>query len=299
MKSGALVNVIIRIRGYMILLDGKRVAEDLKNELKNKVQQFKEQYGEAPLLKVVIVGEDKASQVYVKNKHIACQKVGINSEILQLSSQLTESEFLHQIEKLNEDPKIDGILVQLPLPKSLSSQMVFRTISPEKDADGMTYISTGYLWSGLDHVKPCTPNGVIKILKYYQIPIAGQKALVIGRSQIVGKPMAALLLNENATVTVAHSGTKNLKEFTLANDIIIAAAGKPEFLTGEYFNSNAVVIDVGIHGTGTGKLCGDVEFSSVAKKVRAITPVPGGVGPMTIACLLENTLILAAKRRSK
>lgn len=299
MKSGALVNVNIQIRGDMILLDGKRVAEDLKNELKYKVQQFKEQFGEAPLLKVVIVGEDKASQVYVKNKHIACQKVGINSEILELPSHLTESQFLHQIEKLNEDPRIDGILVQLPLPKNLSSQMVFRTISPEKDADGMTYTSTGYLWSGLDHVKPCTPNGVIKILKYYQIPIAGQKALVIGRSQIVGKPMAALLLNENATVTVAHSGTKNLKEFTLANDIIIAAAGKPEFLTGEYFNSNAVVIDVGIHGTGTGKLCGDVEFSSVSKKVKAITPVPGGVGPMTIACLLENTLILAAKRRSK
>lgn len=299
MKSVALVNVNIQIRGYMILLDGKRVAEDLKNELKYRVQQFKEQFGEAPLLKVVIVGEDKASQVYVKNKHIACQKVGINSEILQLSSHLSESQFLHQIEKLNEDPRIDGILVQLPLPKNLSNQMVFRTISPEKDADGMTYTSTGYLWSGLDHVKPCTPNGVIKILKYYQIPIAGQKALVIGRSQIVGKPMAALLLNENATVTVAHSGTNNLQELTLTNDIIIAAAGKPEFLTGEYFNSSAVVIDVGIHGTGTGKLCGDVEFSSVAKKVKAITPVPGGVGPMTIACLLENTLILAAKRRSK
>lgn len=283
----------------MILLDGKKVAEDLKNDLKDKVSLFRAQFGEAPLLKVVIVGEDKASQVYVKNKHIACQKIGMDSEIVQLPASISEAELLKTVKSLNEDPKVDGILVQLPLPKGLNSQSVFKTISPDKDADGITYASTGYLWSGLDHVKPCTPSGVIKILKYFNIPIKGKKALVIGRSQIVGKPMAALLLNENATVTIAHSGTVNLKELTLSHDIIVAAAGQPQFLTADYFNPDAVVIDVGMHGTGSGKLCGDVNFSEVASKVKAITPVPGGVGPMTIACLLENTLVLATKRRNE
>lgn len=281
--------------GFMILLDGKKVAEDLKSELKTKVEAFISKYGTSPMLKVIIVGQDKASQVYVKNKHIACQKIGMRSEIITLSEQTTEAQLLAQIDQLNKDPDVHGILVQLPVPKSINTQAILKAIAPEKDADGITYMSTGYLWSGVDHVKSCTPSGVIKILKSYQIPIKGKRALVIGRSQIVGKPMAALLLNENATVTIAHSGTENLIELTLNSDIIVVAAGRPEFLNADYFQPEAVVIDVGIHGTGSGKLCGDVDFKSVSAKVKAITPVPGGVGPMTIACLLENTLILAEK----
>lgn len=283
----------------MILLDGKKVAEDLKNDLKTRVTAFSHKYGKSPVLKVIIVGQDKASTVYVKNKHIACQKVGMGSEVISLPEDTSQSQLLAKIEELNQDNEVHGILVQLPVPKHIDTQAILRAISPEKDADGITYMSTGFLWSGVDHVKSCTPSGVVKILKYYQIPIKGKRALVIGRSQIVGKPMAALLLNENATVTIAHSGTQNLKELTLASDIIVVAAGKPEFLDGDYFNPQAVVIDVGIHGTGSGKLCGDVNFQSVSQKVKALTPVPGGVGPMTIACLLENTLILAEKAMSR
>lgn len=281
----------------MLILDGKKVSEHLKNQLKARVDDFKKQYGKAPLLKVIIVGQDKASQVYVRNKHLACEKIGMKSEILELPASLTEEQLVQEIHKLNRDPQVDGILVQLPVPKAISTEAIFKSISSEKDADGITFFSTGLLWSGVNHVFPCTPSGVIKILKYYNIPIKGQRATVIGRSQIVGKPMAALLLNENATVTIAHSGTKDLQEITKTSDIVVVAAGKPNFFGAEYFSEKSVVVDVGIHGTGSGKLCGDVNFAQVSGKVSAITPVPGGVGPMTIACLLENTLELAIKRK--
>ncbi len=280
----------------MILLDGKKVAEDLRGRLTLDVAEFQKAHGRAPCLKVIIVGDDPASLVYVRSKHIACQKIGMMSEIVNLPTQVSQGELENEIEKLNNDPVVDGILVQIPIPKHLRLDSVLRTIDPAKDADGLTFLATGYLWSDVEHVQPCTPSGVIKILEYYKIPIKGKRALVIGRSQIVGKPMAALLLKKNATVTIAHSQSENLKQLVQESEIIVVAAGKMNFMGSEYFNSNHVVVDVGIHKDADGKIGGDVNFAAVSPIVKAITPVPGGVGPMTIACLLENTIQLAKLR---
>lgn len=280
----------------MISLNGKTVSDFKREELSQRVRQFLKKTGRAPHLSVILVGEDKASQVYVRNKHLACQKVGMTSEVIEKPSNLTEKELKDLILQLNNNPAVDGILVQLPLPKHLFQEIVLSSLDPMKDADGMTYLSTGYVWSGLTHVKPCTPSGVIEILKYYNISMKGKNCVVVGRSQIVGKPMAALLLDENATVTICHSQTQNLKEHLHRAEIIIVAAGRPRFLGKEDFPKDSVVVDVGIHGSGSGKVCGDVRFEELNGWVKAATPVPGGVGPMTITSLLLNTMTLAEKR---
>ena len=283
----------------MISLNGKTVSDFKREELTQRVQQFQSRTGRAPHLTVILVGEDKASQVYVRNKHLACEKVGMSSEVIQKPANLTAAELKALIQQLNANPAVDGILVQLPLPSHLSQDIVLENLDPMKDADGMTYLSTGFVWSGRSHVKPCTPSGVIDILKYYKIPMKGKNCVVVGRSQIVGKPMAALLLEENATVTICHSQTQNLREHLHRAEIIIVAAGKPRFLGRDDFPKDSVVIDVGIHGSGSGKVCGDVRFEELDGWVKAATPVPGGVGPMTITSLLVNTMILAEKRGLK
>lgn len=280
----------------MILLDGRKVADDLRAKLALQASEFEAKFRRLPCLKVVIVGSDPASLVYVKSKHAACQKVGMRSEIINLAENVTQADLESEIQKLNKDPEVDGILVQIPVPKHINLNSVLRAIDPAKDADGLTFLATGYLWADIDHVQPCTPSGIIKILEYYQIPIKGKRALVIGRSQIVGKPMAALLLKKNATVTIAHSQSENLKQLMQESEIIVVAAGKMNFFGAEFFNKNHVVVDVGIHKDAAGKIGGDVNFHQVSPIVKAITPVPGGVGPMTIACLLENTIRLAQLR---
>jgi methylenetetrahydrofolate dehydrogenase (NADP+)/methenyltetrahydrofolate cyclohydrolase len=280
----------------MILLDGKNVAAVRREALKPRIENFKKATGRAPQLSVVLVGEDPASQVYVRNKHRACQKTGMDSSIHTLPATATQDDLNQWIERLNLDPKVDGILVQLPLPKHLQLEPVLRNIMAEKDADGLTYANAGYLASGKPFVKPCTPMGIMSILEHYKINVEGMNAVVVGRSQIVGKPMAMLLNEANATVTICHSKTRNMRDHTSRADIVVVAAGQKRFLGREDFKQGAVVIDVGMHGTGGGELCGDVRFEELADVVSAITPVPGGVGPMTITSLLENTVFLAEVR---
>ncbi len=280
----------------MIRLDGKVVAESLRENLRNRVEKLKIKSGRAPQLTVVLIGENRASQVYVKNKHLACQKVGIDSVIIEKPGNLTQAELENLLQNLNANKKVDGVLVQLPLPALLKSERIFELLSPEKDADGLTYASTGLLWSGKAMVRPCTPSGVIQILKHYKIEMAGKKAVVIGRSQIVGKPMAALLLEENATVSICHSGTRDIRFYTREADLVVVAAGKAGLFGKEDFKKGSVIVDVGMHGTGGGKLCGDVRFEELEGWAAAATPVPGGVGPMTIAMLLENTVFLAERK---
>ena len=279
----------------MLQLQGKEVSQKIRGLLQARVDVIKRKSGRAPRLDVVLVGADQASQVYVKNKHIACEKIGMESQIHHLPENVSEAELLKLIRSLNENPVVDGILVQMPLPQQISSQKILETIAPGKDADGLTPLSSGLLWSGQPWVRSCTPQGVIHILEHYQIPMAGQHAIVVGRSQIVGKPMAALLLEKDATVTICHSKTKNLEEITRQGDIVVVAAGRARFLGRSAFKKGAVVIDVGIHGTGSGSLCGDVKSEELVDWVAALTPVPGGVGPMTITCLLENTVWLAER----
>lgn len=280
----------------MILLDGKKVSEHWRAKIKDQAHELAQHLGRAPQLTVILVGDDKASQVYVRNKHTACQNVGISSNIINLPALTSQQELNDHIHKLNEDHRVDGILVQLPLPNHLDKSVILEKLSPYKDADGMTYSSMGRLWSGYPVVKPCTPNGVMKILQYYNIPVAGKKAAVIGRSNIVGRPMAHLLTEANATVAVCHSQTQNISEITSEADIVVVAAGKARMFGKEYFKKDSIVIDVGMHGAGAGKLCGDVKSEELEGWVSALTPVPGGVGPMTITCLLENTLLLAKRR---
>jgi methylenetetrahydrofolate dehydrogenase (NADP+)/methenyltetrahydrofolate cyclohydrolase len=280
----------------MILLDGKAVAAARREALKPRVENFKSKFGRSPHLSVILVGADPASQVYVRNKEKACHNTGMDSKLHVLPAETTQDELNQWIERLNLDPKVDGILVQLPLPKHLSVEPVLRNIMPEKDADGLTYMNAGFLMAGKAIVKPCTPFGIMHILDHYKINVAGMNAVVIGRSQIVGKPMTLLLNDANATVTMCHSRTKDLRAHTLNADIVVVAAGQPRFLGKEDFKKGSIVIDVGMHGTGGGKLCGDVRFEELTDIVSAITPVPGGVGPMTIATLLENTVLLAEAR---
>lgn len=283
------------------LIDGKKVAAHVRSQVALEVQSFKAKLGRAPQLAVILVGDMKASQVYVHNKETACAEVGFKSLRIDLPASLSQQALELEIQKLNEDPSVDGILVQLPLPNGLSAERVQEVLSPAKDADGFTVGSMGKLLVGKYDVAPCTPAGVIELLKYYKIPIAGKHAVVAGRSLIVGKPMAQLLLAEDATVTICHSKTKDLAQFTRGADIVIAAIGKKHFFGKEHFSAHSVVIDVGIHGTGSvsgsgGGVTGDVRYSEIADFVSAATPVPGGVGPMTIAMLLRNTMILAKKR---
>ncbi len=280
----------------MILLDGKNVAAVRREALKPRIENFKRATGRAPQLSVVLVGEDPASQVYVRSKHRACQKTGLDSSIYTLPAAATQDDLNQWIERLNLDSKVDGILVQLPLPRQLRLEPVLRNIMAEKDADGLTYVNAGYLALGSPFVKPCTPMGIMNILEHYKVDVGGMNAVVVGRSQIVGKPMAMLLNEANATVTICHSKTRSVRDYTSRADIVVVAAGQKRFLGREDFKQGSVVVDVGMHGTGGGELCGDVRFEELADIVSAITPVPGGVGPMTITSLLENTVFLAEVR---
>ena len=269
------------------MVDGKAISAKIKEELKAEVGQKKEE-GKEICLAVVQVGNDAASCVYVNNKKKACAFVGIKSLAYELEETVSEEELLLLIEKLNQDEKVNGILVQLPLPEHISEERVINAISPSKDVDGFHPVNVGNLCIGRKGFLPCTPAGIIQLLKRSGVEIEGKECVVIGRSNIVGKPMQMLLLRENGTVTTAHSRTKNLKEVAKRADIPVVAVGKPKFITADFVKEGAVVIDVGIHRNNENKLCGDVDFDSVKEKASAITPVPGGVGPMTIAMLMNN-----------
>ncbi|WP_107849726.1 bifunctional methylenetetrahydrofolate dehydrogenase/methenyltetrahydrofolate cyclohydrolase FolD [Campylobacter concisus] len=282
----------------MKILDGKAVSLKVKESVKVRADELKK-FGVEPTLAVVLVGEDKASQTYVRAKEKACNEYGIKSVAHRLSENTTQNELLALINVLNLDDSIHGILVQLPLPKHIDTNVVLAAIDPRKDVDGFHAVNVGKLVSGLDGFVPCTPLGVMEILKEYSIDVAGLNAVVIGRSNIVGKPMANLLLNASATVTVTHSKTKNLKEICKNADLIVAAIGKPFFLKADMVKDGAVVVDVGINRLDDGRLVGDVDFEEVAPKCSYITPVPGGVGPMTIAMLLNNTILAAQAKKIK
>jgi methylenetetrahydrofolate dehydrogenase (NADP+)/methenyltetrahydrofolate cyclohydrolase len=269
------------------LIDGKRISQEIKEELKMKVAQLKEQ-GIEGCLAVIQVGADPASSVYVRNKKRACAYIGIESRSYELSDETTEQELLSLIGKLNQDPTVNGILVQLPVPPQIDENKIIQAIDPAKDVDGFHPQNVGALVSGLPGYVSCTPAGVIQLLKRSGISIEGKNCVMVGRSNIVGKPMSLLMLRENATVTIAHSKTKNLRDVCKQADILIAAVGKPKMIDASYLKEGAVVIDVGIHRSAENKLCGDVDFDSVFAHVEAITPVPGGVGPMTIAMLMHN-----------
>ena len=269
------------------LIDGKLISTQIKDELKAEVAALKEK-GIVPCLAVIQVGNDPASSVYVNNKKKACAYIGIESLSYELEEDITQEKLLTIIDELNHNEMVNGILVQLPLPKHINEEAVIKAIASEKDVDGFHPETVGNMCIGSKGFLPCTPAGVIQLLKRSNIEIEGKECVVIGRSNIVGKPMALLLLRENGTVTITHSRTKDLKAITKRADILVAAIGKPKFVTSEYVKEGAVVIDVGIHRNADNKLCGDVDFDDVVDKVSAITPVPGGVGPMTIAMLMNN-----------
>lgn len=269
------------------IIDGKKTAQEIRSELKREIQNLKIK----PELRVILVGNNPASQIYVKNKEKYASEVGIKSETIRLPEDITEEKLLKQIKKLNKDKHINGILVQLPLPSHINEFSVINAITPEKDVDGFTIYNKGLLSIGKPALTPCTPLGIIELLKQYKVKIASKNAVVIGRSNIVGKPMAQLLLNEDATVTICHSKTKNLAEITSNADILISAVGKPKFIGKKYVKKDATVIDVAMNrDTKNNRWVGDVDFDNVSKVAKFITPVPGGVGPMTIAMLLKNTV---------
>ena len=279
------------------IIDGKELSKKLKEQMKDRVAQMRQQ-GIVPKLVVVLVGNNSASEVYVRNKHKACGEVGIESEVIKMPEETTQQELLDVVKGLNEDRTVDGILVQLPLPGQINEKVVLRSILPEKDVDGFHPVNVGLLSIGDDCYAPATPSGIIAMFKEYGIEIAGKHCVIIGRSNIVGKPMAALLLRHNAPVTVCHSKTKNLGELTRQADIVIVATGHRHTLTADMVKEGAVVIDVGMNRNELGKLCGDVDFDEVKEKASFITPVPGGVGPMTITELLENTILAAQRHHS-
>ena len=272
-----------------MIIDGKKIAEGLRAKLKKKIKEFKSNLKIAPGLSVILVGEDPASQIYVKNKIKYSKEIGIDSEVIRYPENIQEKIVLDKIIELNKNQKVSGILVQLPLPKHIDKQKVIETILPEKDVDGFHPINVGNLSSGYDSKIPCTPLGCLILLKEVEKNLSGKHVVIIGRSNLNGKPMAQLLLRENCTVTITHSKTKDLKSECNKADIIIAAVGKPKLVKGDWVKKNAIVIDVGINKTING-IVGDVDFDEVAKIAKAVTPVPGGVGPMTIACLLSNTV---------
>ena len=270
-----------------LLIDGKKISTEIKDELKITVEELKKQ-GVETCLAVIQVGDDPASSIYVRNKKRACAYVGIESLSYELPEETTEEELVKLVKELNANDNVHGILVQLPLPKHINADTIIRTISPDKDVDGFHPESVGRLCIGEPGFVSCTPAGIIQLLKRSGIEIEGKECVVVGRSNIVGKPMSILLLRENGTVTVTHSRTKDLKEVTGRADILVVAIGKPKFITADYVKEGAVVIDVGMHRNEENKLCGDVDFDDIKDKVSAITPVPGGVGPMTIAMLMYN-----------
>lgn len=272
-----------------MIISGKELSDELRSEIVERVKVIKNIYDVAPHLAVIIVGDDPASQSYVKGKSKACDEVGITNTTIQLPSDVSQQDLIQTIDELNRNSKIDGILVQLPLPNHIDEASVMNYINPLKDVDGFHPVNVDGLYTGKKCIKPCTPTGIIKLLKKAKVEIEGKNVVVLGRSNIVGLPVAKMLLDENATVTVCHSRTKNLKEITSQADILIVAIGKPKFVTADMVKDGAVVIDVGVNRVD-GKLVGDVDFDNVEYKTSVITPVPGGVGPMTITCLLENTI---------
>ncbi len=272
------------------LIDGKKVSQHIREEVAREVEKLKNETGTTPGLAAVLVGDNPASEIYVRNKRKACGEVGIYSEEYKLPKETSETELLSLVEKLNNDVKIHGILVQLPLPEQINSTKILRSVSPSKDVDGFHPENVGLLVEGNPRFISCTPNGIMKMLDFYNIEIKGKEAVVVGRSNIVGKPTAILLLHRHATVTICHSRTTRLDEVARRGDILVAAIGRPNFITEDMVKERAVVIDVGINRNKDGKLIGDVDFERVKEKASYITPVPGGVGPMTIAMLLWNTL---------
>jgi len=281
-----------------MIIDGKKIAAELREQLKKKVAELKSTYNAVPGLTVILIGEDPPSKIYVKNKEKFAKEVGMNSEVIRYPENIEENVVLNKIKELNSDKKISGILVQLPLPKHIDKRKVIETILPSKDVDGFHPINVGNLSSGYDSNIPCTPLGCYLLLKTVEKNLNGKHAVVIGRSNLNGKPMTQLLLKENCTVTITHSKTKDLKAECNRADIIIAAVGRPKLVKGDWVKKNAIVIDVGINKTDSG-LVGDVDFDEVSKVAKAITPVPGGVGPMTIACLLNNTVECFMKAHTK
>ena len=281
-----------------MIIDGKKIAAELREELKKNVVELKSTYNAIPGLTVILVGEDTPSKIYVKNKEKFAKEVGMNSEVIRYPADLKEKELLNKIKELNKDDKVSGILVQLPLPKHIDKRKIIETIDHEKDVDGFHPMNVGNLSSGYDCSIPCTPLGCSLLLKKVEKNLTGKHAVVIGRSNLNGKPMTQLLLKENCTVTITHSKTKDLKGECLRADIIIAAVGIPKLVKGDWVKKGAIVIDVGINKTDSG-LVGDVDFDEVSKVAKAITPVPGGVGPMTIACLLNNTVACFKKAHSR
>jgi methylenetetrahydrofolate dehydrogenase (NADP+) / methenyltetrahydrofolate cyclohydrolase len=273
----------------MILIDGKKAAAELREELKQEVAELKTKYNKVPGLTVILIGDMAPSQIYVRNKEKSANEVGLKSEVIRYPDTVEEKTVLDKIGELNKDETISGILVQLPLPKHIDKQKVIETIAPSKDVDGFHPMNVGNLSSGYESSVPCTPLGCYLMIKKIEPNLNGKKAVVVGRSNLNGKPMTQLLLKENCTVTITHSRTKDLKAECLEADIIVAAVGIPELVKGDWVKKDAIVIDVGINKTETG-LVGDVAFDEVSKVAKALTPVPGGVGPMTIACLLKNTV---------
>ena len=273
----------------MILIDGKKAAAELREELKQEVAELKTKYNKVPGLTVILIGDMAPSQIYVRNKEKSANEVGLKSEVIRYPDTVEEKTVLEKIEELNKDETISGILVQLPLPKHIDKQKVIETITPSKDVDGFHPMNVGNLSSGYESSVPCTPLGCYLMIKKIEPNLSGKKAVIVGRSNLNGKPMTQLLLKENCTVTITHSKTKDLKAECLEADIIVAAVGIPELVKGDWVKKDAIVIDVGINKTENG-LVGDVAFDEVSKVAKALTPVPGGVGPMTIACLLKNTV---------
>ncbi|MBQ4389078.1 MAG: bifunctional methylenetetrahydrofolate dehydrogenase/methenyltetrahydrofolate cyclohydrolase FolD [Bacteroidales bacterium] len=283
----------------MTIIDGKQISASLKEALREQVAAFPEKYGRVPHLTVVRVGEDPASVVYVRNKAKACEACGIRNTTLVLPEETTEEALLDRVRSLNADEGVDGILVQLPLPQHISEAKVIETIAREKDVDGFHPYNVAGLWQKTPHMSPCTPKGIMKLLEAIGLDPKGKRAVVIGRSNIVGLPVAKMLLDANATVTLCHTRTVNLPSVTREADILVVAAGRAKMVGADMVKDGAVVIDVGMDRDPlTGKLCGDVDFDAVAPKTSAITPVPGGVGPMTIACLMENTVECFLRRHN-
>ena len=281
-----------------MIISGKELAASLKGEMAAQVATFGERYGRVPHLAVVLVGEDPGSVSYVKGKAKASEVVGIKNTTIRKPADITEAELLALIATLNADPEVDGILVQLPLPEHISEAKVIEAIDKSKDVDGFHPLNVAALWQKQPCTVPCTPKGIIRMLKSAGVEISGKRAVVIGRSNIVGLPVAKLLLDENATVTIAHSRTKDLPAVTREADILVVAIGRPRFVTADMISDGAVVIDVGVNrDPETGKLCGDVDFAAAEQKASVITPVPGGVGPMTICCLMENTIECFLRRQ--
>lgn len=282
-----------------MIISGKDISLKIKNQLKLEVAKIQESYSRLPKLTVILVGDNQASQTYVKNKERGCDYIGIKSEVLKHDANFSEAELLKEIESLNKDESVDGILVQLPLPKHIDEQKVLNAIAPSKDVDGFHPDNIANLFLGKKSLVPCTPKGMLVLLEEIGYDLTGKEVVVVGRSNIVGKPVALLCLHNNATVTIAHSKTENLKEVCRRADVLIAAIGKPKFFTRDYIKEGAIVLDVGMNRDENNKLCGDVDFDDVKDIASGITPVPGGIGPMTITMLMQNTLEAFYRRNGK